>query len=152
MSTPILYFNSTSPPSRAVYMLLKHLNIDFEVKTVDTMKGEQFSPDFVKLNPAAQVPTFVDGDFVLTESRAILAYIVNSRKPGSDLYPAEPKARAVVDQRLNYDHALYTKNGAIVVSIDKISRTTLGPCLWKLDFFNTASIDVHRTKTFFSAP
>lgn len=98
-------------------MLLKHLDIDFEVKIVDTMRGEQFSPDFIKLSPAHQVPVFVDGDFVLTESRAILAYIVNSRKPGSDLYPAEPKAKAVVDQRLNYDHALYTKNGAIVVGV-----------------------------------
>lgn len=120
MSKPILYFMSGSPPSRAVLLLIRHLNLDVEIKVVNLLNREQYSEEYLKLNPAHEVPTFVDGDFVLTESRAILAYLVNSRKPGSDLYPSEPKARARVDQRVNYDQVLSTKNGLLIVSTDRI--------------------------------
>lgn len=116
MSKPTLYFTPGSPPARAVLLLCRELGIDVEVKTLDLLNGEHLKEEFLKLNPAHEVPTWVEGDFVLTESRAILAYIVNSRKPGSTLYPTEAKARAVVDQRLNYDSALFVKNGLFIVS------------------------------------
>lgn len=116
MSTPTLYYTAGSPPARAVLFLIRYLDVDVEVKSLNLLQGEQLSEEFLKINPAHEVPTLVDGDFVLTESRAILAYLVNSRKSGSDLYPSEPKARARVDQRLSYDHVLFTKNGLLIVS------------------------------------
>lgn len=116
MSKPTLYFTAGSPPARAVLFLVRYLDIDVEVKNLNLLQREQHSDEFLKLNPAHEVPTLVDGDFVLTESRAILAYLINSRKPASDLYPTDPKARARVDQRLSYDHVLFTKNGLLIVS------------------------------------
>lgn len=116
MSTPTLYYTAGSPPARAVLFLIRYLDVDVEVKSLNLLQGEQLSEEFLKINPAHEVPTLVDGDFVLTESRAIFAYLVNSRKSGSDLYPSEPKARARVDQRLSYDHVLFTKNGLLIVS------------------------------------
>ena len=98
-----LYYTSGSPPSRAVLQTIRVLEADVEVKMVDLMKGENLLPEFLKLNPLHQVPVLVDGDFVVTESRAIMAYLVNSRKPDSDLYPIEPKQRALIDQRLYFD-------------------------------------------------
>lgn len=82
---------------------MKYLNLECELKVVNLLAGEQNSEEFVKLNPARKIPVFVEDDFVLTESRAILAYLVSSRKAGSDLSPTDPKARALVDQRLYYD-------------------------------------------------
>lgn len=116
MSKPTLYYTAGSPPARAVLFLIRYLDIDVEVKTLNLLQREQHSEEYLKINPAHQVPTLVDGAFVLTESRAILAYLINSRKSGSDLYPSDPKARARVDQRLSYDHVLFTQNGLLIVS------------------------------------
>lgn len=98
-----LYFHTSSPPARAVYLLAKYLKLDFEVKNVDIFGGDQFAENYSKLNPLQKIPVLIDGDFVLGESRSIMTYLVNSRKPGSDLYPSDPKSRALVDQKLYYD-------------------------------------------------
>lgn len=55
-------------------------------------------PEFLALNPNAQVPVLLDGDFVLWESNAILAYL--ARRAASPLLPSEPKAQALVEQWL----------------------------------------------------
>lgn len=99
-----LYFSQTSMPSRAVLLLIRYLKLDVDVVKMNSLERSQFTGDFLKLNPVAKVPVIVDIDgFVLAESRAILGYIVNSRKPGDALYPADPKKRAIIDQRLYYD-------------------------------------------------
>ncbi|MEZ1376615.1 glutathione S-transferase N-terminal domain-containing protein, partial [Enterobacter hormaechei] len=51
--------------------------------------------------PNATVPVIVDGDFVLWESNSILRYLVN-QYGGEALYPGAPRARAAVDQWLDW--------------------------------------------------
>jgi glutathione S-transferase len=58
-------------------------------------------PDFVRLNPNAQVPVIVDGDFVLWESHPIMRYI-NDRDGRHLLLPADLQARAVAEQWLQW--------------------------------------------------
>lgn len=112
-----LCFATGSPPARACLLLSRYLKLDIEVKNIDLAGGEQHSEEFKKLNPLKNVPVLIDGDFVLAESRAILAYLVNLRQPGNDLYPTDPKKRAVIDQRLYYDATLvFAKLAAIVVN------------------------------------
>lgn len=113
----ILYFAGGSPPARACLLLAKYLKLDVEIKEVDLVSGEQHGEEFKKLNPLAKVPVLIDGDFVLGESRAIMAYLVATRKAGSDLYPTDPKLRALVDQRLYYDATnVFIKLALLVVS------------------------------------
>lgn len=57
------------------------------------------TPSFRALNPNAQVPVIIDGDFVLWESHAIMRYL--AEKQGA-LMPREPQARAIVEQWLGW--------------------------------------------------
>src|SRR5262249_38873228 len=64
-------------PTRSLRALwgLKELDADFEFVPVNLVAGEHKHPDFLRLNPAGKVPVLVDGDFVLTESAAIVLYL-----------------------------------------------------------------------------
>ena len=55
-------------------------------------------PEFLALNPNAQVPVLVDGDYVLWESNAIMAYL--ARKSGSALLPGDALGQGQVEQWL----------------------------------------------------
>jgi len=62
----------------------------------DLMSGGQMTLAFLAKNPFHQIPTFEDSDgFCLAESTAILRYIAANYKP--ELYPADPKERALID-------------------------------------------------------
>lgn len=99
-----LYFAHFSPPARTALMTIRSLGLDVELKHVDFQQGDNKTDEYSKLNPLHQVPVLIDDDgFVLTESRAIAAYLVSSRRPDSSLYPTDPVKRAIVDQRLYYD-------------------------------------------------
>ena len=57
-------------------------------------------PEFLALNPNAQVPVMVDDSFVLWESNAILRYL--GERERSDLWPMPIQERAKVDQWLSW--------------------------------------------------
>lgn len=120
-----LYYASGSPPSRAVLQVIRILGLEVEVKTLDLLKREHLTPEFLKINPMHQVPTLVDGDFVVVESRAIMTYLVNSRKPGSELYPSDPRARALVDQRLYFDAINFFELAASILVNKKLMMIIL---------------------------
>ncbi|XP_063371562.1 glutathione S-transferase 1-1-like [Cydia fagiglandana] len=100
---PDLYYVPGSAPCRAVLLAAKALNVNLNLKLVDLHHGEQLKPEYLKLNPQHTVPTLVDDGLSLWESRAIITYLANKYGKGSTLYPEEPRARALVDQRLYFD-------------------------------------------------
>ena len=72
-----------------------------------------------QINPQHTIPTLVDGDFIMTESRAAAIYLVS--KYGGEkkekLYPGDLLSRANVDQRLFFDMGTFYKAfGDCVVS------------------------------------
>jgi glutathione S-transferase len=90
-----LYINPLSPNVRRVRLTAALLGQELEEKTLDFTKGEHKAPEYLALNPNGAVPTLVDGDFVLTESRVIMQYLA-SKKPESGLLPRDEQARADV--------------------------------------------------------
>lgn len=99
---PILYHCVLLPSSRAVLLLMRNLDLDqYEVKNIDLHMDELNPPEYLTItDERRRVPVYVDGDFVLTESRAILCYLAS--KMGK-FYPRDLKKRAVVDSRLHFD-------------------------------------------------
>ena len=95
-----LHFHPVSTASRPVILFCAESKIEYEPVIVDLMKGAHFVEPFVTLNPSKQVPVLEDGDFVLTESSAILKYL--AEKVGSPAYPKDPKARARVNERMDW--------------------------------------------------
>jgi glutathione S-transferase len=67
---------------------------------VDILTGAHYKEPFVSLNPSKMVPVLEDGDLVLTESSAILKYLAD--KVGSPAYPKDLKARARVNERMDW--------------------------------------------------
>jgi GST-like protein len=68
------YFNGSPNPTK-VALFLEESGLPYEPIPVDTRKGEQFAPDFLKLNPNGKAPVLVDGDTVVFDSNAILLYL-----------------------------------------------------------------------------
>jgi glutathione S-transferase len=78
---------------------LQELGVDFEAIPVNLMQGAHHRPEFVKLNPAAKLPVFVDGDFTLTESGAIVLYLAE-KYPEKGFVPRDVRGRAEMNRWL----------------------------------------------------
>lgn len=55
--------------------LLEELGVEYERILLDPTKGENKTPEYLKLNPTGKVPTMVDGSTVLFESALICEYL-----------------------------------------------------------------------------
>lgn len=107
-----LYYKPGSAPCRAVLMTAKAVGVDLNLKRVELMNGEHLTPEYLKINPQHTIPTLVDGEFSLWESRAIQIYLAEKYGKNDTLYPKCPKKRALVNQRLFFDMGtLYQRFG-----------------------------------------
>ncbi len=75
------FYALTSPNVQKIFVMLEELELPYRLHLVDVWKGEQFKPDFLKLNPNGKVPVIVDQDgpggkpYTVFESGAILLYL-----------------------------------------------------------------------------
>ena len=93
-----LYHGRTSVCSVKARLALAEKAVDFESRLL-TLRGDQFEPAYMKLNPNAVVPTLVHDDKVIIESTVIMHY-VDECFPGASLMPADPFAA----QQSAHDH------------------------------------------------
>lgn len=68
------YFHQTPNPMK-VALYLKETGLDYELIPVDTLKGEQHTPAFRRINPNAKTPAIVDDGKRIFDSNAILLYL-----------------------------------------------------------------------------
>lgn len=91
-----LYTTLTAPYPRRVDIYLREKGIALERQEIDLHAMEQRSPDFLRKNPAGQVPVleFDDGGF-LPESQAIIEYL-EERFPTPSMIGRTAEERAQV--------------------------------------------------------
>lgn len=77
----------TTPNGHKITILLEELGIDYQLIPVNIGKGEQFSPEFLRIAPNNRIPAIVDhtpadggGPLSLFESGAILLYLAEKMK------------------------------------------------------------------------
>lgn len=71
----IKFYYNTGPNPHKVALFLEEAGIDHEAVPVETRRGDQHKPNFLKINPNAKAPALVDGDAVVFDSNAILLYL-----------------------------------------------------------------------------
>lgn len=90
-----LYHHGSSACAAKVRFALAEKALAWEGRYVDILKGEQFEPAFLAVNPKAVVPVLIHDGARITESTVICEYLEDAF-PEPALYPADPLARAEV--------------------------------------------------------
>ena len=102
-----IYGDTNSGNCLKVKWVCDHLALPYDWVSVDTLKGETRTTEFLKLNGAGQVPTVVfESGGVLAQSNAIIRYLAR----GNDLIPRDAFAEAKMDEWLfweQYSHEPY---------------------------------------------
>jgi len=84
----ITLYHAQGSCSLAVKAALALSGLEHEIKIVDAQAGEQFSAEFVKINPLSKVPALIVKGDIITEGAAILQYI-SEIAPSTNLLPKE---------------------------------------------------------------
>jgi glutathione S-transferase len=129
-----LYHHGSSVCAAKVRLVLAEKALSWDGIYIDILRGDQFDPAYVKLNPKAVVPTLVHDGNVILESTVINEYLDESF-PDPPLEPADPAHRAAmrlwtkaVDEQLHPACAELT-----FASCHRFIISRLGPA--KLDEF-----------------
>lgn len=86
----ILYGTRPSPYVRKVIVFAAEKGIDLEVRPGGFGQGGEV---FAQASPFGKIPAFQDGDFLISDSTAIITYL-DMIHPEPNLIPTEAKARA----------------------------------------------------------
>jgi glutathione S-transferase len=89
-----LYDNTNSVCAQKIRIALAEKGLQAKQHLM-TLRGDQFDPSYMKLNPSAVVPTLVHDGHVITESSVILYYL-DEAFPDKPLMPKAPLDRAKV--------------------------------------------------------
>jgi stringent starvation protein A len=137
-----IYSSPSCPWCHRTRIVLAEKDITCETVDVDLNKLPE---DLAELNPYNAVPTLIDRDLVLYDSRIIIEYL-DERFPHPPLMPVDPVSRAktrIALMRVEQDwyplvHDILTKSEKVVTKARKELRESL-----------IASAEVFKAKTYF---
>jgi len=98
--TTLCYANKTC--AIGIHVLLEEIGKPYDLKVVDFSKGEQKTPEYIKLNPKGKVAALVrDDGSVLTEYAAIATWLAMTN-PEKKLMPTDPEGMARTLEALDF--------------------------------------------------
>jgi len=81
MASKIQLYSLASPNGQKVSVALEEMGLEYDAHTINIMKNDQFTPEFIAINPNSKIPTIVDPNgpdgkpINVFESGAILLYL-----------------------------------------------------------------------------
>ncbi|MDO8290433.1 MAG: glutathione S-transferase family protein [Parvibaculum sp.] len=118
-----LYHLPISPASRKVRLVLAEKNVDFEL--IEERDWERRDA-FLGLNPAGEVPVFVDEDGeIICGSNAICDYLEETRPDCLALLPATPTDRAEVRRLIDWFDRKFAAEVSDGLIFEKVARRFL---------------------------
>ena len=90
-------YTFTTPNGRKASIMLEEVELPYNVHKIDITKNDQFTPEYVAINPNSKIPAIVnrDTDITVFESGAILMYL--AEKTGKFLPPDQKKRYQVIE-------------------------------------------------------
>ncbi|MCA9624164.1 MAG: glutathione S-transferase family protein [Myxococcales bacterium] len=119
-----LYTNPLSPNSRRASMVAIQAEVPVDVVVLDFAKGEHKAPDYLAINPNGMVPTLVDGDLQLFESRAIAQHLA-LKAPDRGLFPTDPQSLVDI-ARWQFWDALHFSAALRDIAFEKLFKPMMG--------------------------
>jgi GST-like protein len=101
----IQLYTWSTPNGRKVSIMLEELGLEYDTHAINIGKSDQFTPEFIAINPNSKIPAIVDPDgpdgkpISIMESGAILIYL--AEKTGK-LLPTSGRGRSVALQWLMF--------------------------------------------------
>lgn len=109
MSADYTIYYAATPNGKKITLAAEEMGLNYEVNAIHFKTKDQFSPEFLKINPNNKIPALVDhtvegGDLAVFESGAILEYLAD--KTGKFLPPpSDIRKRMAVLQWLYWQMA-----------------------------------------------
>jgi len=82
-SKKIQLYSQATPNGQKVSIMLEETGLPYDAHTINIMKGDQFTEDYIKINPNSKIPSIVDPEgpggksLSMMESGAILIYLAD---------------------------------------------------------------------------
>eukprot|EP00948_MAST-09A_sp_MAST-9A-sp1_P002926 g2926.t1 len=86
---PLKLYTSGTPNGHKVSIMLEEMQIPYDLHEVNLMEREQFSPEFIKMNPNARIPVLLHGEYPVMESAAAMMYLADTFEEGRQFLPSQ---------------------------------------------------------------
>ena len=94
-----IYWGAGSPYAWRVVLAAEIKRIPYESKLLEFSKGDLKTPSFLAISPRGKVPAIRDGEFALSESLAILAYL-DRKYPEPPIFGRTPEEAGRIAQAI----------------------------------------------------
>ena len=97
MSANIQLYSLATPNGQKVGIALEEMGLDYEAHTIDIRKGDQFTEEFLRVNPNSKIPAIVDTTGNHGEPLAIMesgAILIHLAEISGKFLPTDPIKRS----------------------------------------------------------
>lgn len=110
----ILWGRDTSSNVMKAIWTLEELGLAYDRRDVGGKYGQTDTPAYRAMNPTGLVPTLQEDGFIMWESNAVCRYLCAANAAGAALFPAEPQARARIDQWMDAQQTVLNRPMGVV--------------------------------------